>query len=74
MAEAGLNGANEKACNVAASIEPNVWVKDRKDIRVTFIEDDYRIMEEAAAFMAPKLKKKVDMRKYVSDRYAKSAK
>jgi len=74
MSEAGLKNANQEACNVAASIEPNLQVKNRGDIRVTFIEDDFRIMEEAAEFMAPKIKKKVDMRKYVSDRYAKNAK
>ena len=74
MAEAGLKNANQSACNVAASIEPNVQAKTRGDIRVTFVEDDFRIMEEAAEFMAPKLKKKVDMRKYVSDRYARNAK
>ena len=74
MKEAGLKGASEGACNDATSIEPNVWVKSRKDIRVTFIEEDYKIMAEAAEFMAPKIKKNVDMRKYVTDRYARGAK
>ncbi|MBU0485624.1 MAG: ABC transporter substrate-binding protein [Proteobacteria bacterium] len=74
MAEAGLQLATNQACDVAASIEPNVWVKNRGEIRVTFIEEDFKIMDEAAEFMAPKLKKKVDMRKYVSDLHARNAK
>ncbi|MBU0675522.1 MAG: ABC transporter substrate-binding protein [Proteobacteria bacterium] len=73
MAEAGLNGADQAACNVAASIEPNVHVTSRKEIRVTFTEDDFRIMAEAADFMAPKIKKTVDMKKYVSNTYAVGA-
>jgi NitT/TauT family transport system substrate-binding protein len=74
MAEAGLAGAEQAACNVAASIEPNVGAKSRNDIRVTFVDDDFKIMSEAAEFMAPKIKTLVDMRKYVSNDYAKQAK
>jgi len=74
MKEAGLKDANQEACNVAASIEPNVWVKSRGDIRVTFTEEDYAIMEQAAEFMAPKIKKKVDMRQFVTNKYAADAK
>lgn len=74
MEEAGLHDAGQEACNVAASIEPNVWAKSREEIRVTFTEDDYAIMEQAAEFMAPKIKKKIDMRKYVTNTYAADAK
>lgn len=73
MKEAGLKEANQKACNVAASIEPNVSAKSRSEIRVTLTEDDYKILEGAALFMAPKIKKQVDMRKYVTNRYAEKA-
>ena len=72
--EAGLKHAGQEACNVAASIEPNVWAKSRSDIRVTFTEEDYVIMEQAAEFMAPKIKKNVDMRKFVTNKYAADAK
>ncbi|MFH0783326.1 MAG: ABC transporter substrate-binding protein [Pseudomonadota bacterium] len=73
MKEAGLQEANQKACNVAASIEPNVSAKSRGEIRVTLSEDDYKILEGAALFMAPKIKKQVDMRKYVTNKYAEKA-
>lgn len=74
MEEAGLKDANQEACNAAASIEPNVSAKSRGDIRVTFTEEDYVIMEQAAEFMAPKIKKQVDMRKLVTNDYAAGAK
>lgn len=74
MAEAGLKGADQTACNVAASIEPNVAASDRSAIRVTLTEEDFAILDGAAAFMEPKLKKLVDMRKYVTNTYAASAK
>ncbi|THB77195.1 MAG: hypothetical protein D6B25_07505 [Desulfobulbaceae bacterium] len=74
MKEAGLKGADQKACNVAASIEPNVSAKSRSEIRVTLTDEDYVILEEAAEFMAPKIKKKVDMKKYVTNMYAEKAK
>lgn len=74
MEEAGLKDANQEACNVAASIEPNVSAKSRGDIRVTFTEEDFAIMAQAAEFMAPKIKKQVDMRKYVTNDYALGAK
>lgn len=74
MKEAGLKDSSQDACNVAASIEPNVRAEKRSDIRVTFIEEDYQIMDQAAEFMAPKMKKKVDMRAYVTNKYAINAK
>jgi len=73
MEEAKLKDVSSKACNVAASIEPNVWVKSRDKIRVTFIEEDFEIMKRAAEFMAPKLKQMVDMRKFVTNEYAAKA-
>ena len=72
-AEAGLAGADQTACNVAASIEPNLEAKSRQDIRVTFTDEDFAIMAQAAEFMAPKLKTMVDMRHYVDNEYAKNA-
>lgn len=70
MEEAGLKEASQEACNVAASIEPNLRATSRAEIRVTFSEEDFAIMEQAAEFMAPKIKKKVDMRQYISNDYA----
>lgn len=73
MEEARLQGVSSDACNVAASIEPNVWVKSRGEIRVTFIEEDFEIMRKAAEFLSPKLGTTVDMRRFVTDEYAKNA-
>ncbi len=73
MKEAGLQEANQKACNVAASIEPNVSAKSRGEIRVTLSEEDFKMLEDAAVFMAPKIKTQVEMRKYVTNRYAEKA-
>ncbi|NTV13070.1 MAG: ABC transporter substrate-binding protein [Desulfobulbaceae bacterium] len=74
MAEAGLSGADQTACNTAASIEPNLKAKKRAEMRVSFSDEDFKIMTEAAEFMAPKIKTLVDMRKYVSNEYVKGVK
>jgi ABC-type nitrate/sulfonate/bicarbonate transport system substrate-binding protein len=73
MREARLSGANLKACDIAASIEPNVWCKTRGEIRVTFIEEDFEIMQRGADFLVPKIKKRVNMRQFVSNKYANKA-
>ncbi|MEA2113424.1 MAG: ABC transporter substrate-binding protein [Patescibacteria group bacterium] len=69
IAEAQLKDADNKTCDIAASIELNVWAKERKDIRVSFIDEDYEIMQKGADFLQDKLGKKVDMRKFVSNKY-----
>jgi ABC-type nitrate/sulfonate/bicarbonate transport system substrate-binding protein len=69
MAEAHLQNADQKTCDLAASLEPNLKVKSRKDIRVSFTEDDFKALQSAADFLEPQLKKRVDMRKYVSNKY-----
>jgi len=74
MEEARLKGSDQKACDIAASIEPNVWCKSRSEIRVTFTSEDFKIMQRASDFLAPKLKKRVDMMQFVSNRYASNAK
>lgn len=69
MAEAHLQNADQKTCDLAASLEPNLKVKARKDIRVSFTEADFKALQSAADFLEPQLKKHVDMRKYVSNKY-----
>ena len=68
--EARLKDCNQKACNIAASIEPNVWCSSKKDIRVHFIEDDYKIIEEAAEFLSPRLGRLIKVRQFVTNKYA----
>ena len=74
MKEAGLKDADQKACDIAASIEPNLKAKERAAIRVSFTPDDFKILQGAADFMAAKIKKHIDMRKYVSNRYVSDLK
>ncbi len=74
MAEAKLRNSDQKSCDIAASIEPNVWVKSRKNIRVSFNKDDFKIMQRGADFLISKIKTRVDMKKFVTNEYAKHAK
>src|SRR3989339_711192 len=43
MQESRLNDIDQNACNIAASIEPNIKVEDRAKMRVYFIEEDFEI-------------------------------
>lgn len=60
---------------VCASIEPNISVTDEKDIRLSFTDDDYRIMQEAADFIYDEglVQEKVDMKQYVNLTYLDQA-
>ncbi|MBT7610072.1 MAG: ABC transporter substrate-binding protein [Bacteriovoracaceae bacterium] len=69
LEEAKLSSGSQSACNIAASIEPNLKSKNKKGIRVSFTTDDLRIIHEAALFMEPKLKKLVDIKKFVNNNY-----
>lgn len=69
MEEAQLKDADQSTCDLAASLEPNLKVKRTSDIRVSFNEDDFKIMQGAADFLEPQLKKHLDMRQYVSNKY-----
>lgn len=70
MEEAQLKNADQKACNIAASIEPNIWVKSRNDINVTFADEDFALMQKGADFIAPMVKKRIDMREFVTNEFA----
>ncbi len=72
MKEAQLKEANQKACELAASIEPNLKAKSRSDIRVSFNEDDFSVIQSAADFLQPQLKKRVDMKTFVNNKYTES--
>jgi len=39
------------ALEIASDIEPNLKVSSKEEIRISFIEDDYKIMQEAADFL-----------------------
>ncbi len=70
MAEAQLKTANQEACNIAASVEPNVSAHSRSEINVTFSEDDFILMQKGADFISQKLNERVDMRQYVTNKFA----
>jgi ABC-type nitrate/sulfonate/bicarbonate transport system substrate-binding protein len=70
MEEAQLKDATDDACNIAASIEPNVWVSSRDKIRVFFNEDDFIIMQRGADFIEKKTGAKVNMKHFVTNEYA----
>ncbi len=74
MEEAQLKDADQKTCDLAASLEPNLKAKKRSDIRVSFTEDDFATLQSAADFLEPQLKKHIDMRKFISNKYLSGVK
>lgn len=74
IADSKLNVADD-VLEMAASIEPNVSVTDKQDIRLDFTDDDYRIMQEAADFIYDQglVKEKIEMKKYVNLSYLNDA-
>ncbi len=69
LKEAQLQDADHKACTIASSIEPNLKVKKRADIRVSFSKEDFVTLQSAADFLQPSLNKQLDMKKFVSNRF-----
>lgn len=59
-----------KALDISASIEPNLE-NSNNEIRIGFIEDDYRIMQEAADFIFDQglIKTKINMKDYIDLSY-----
>src|SRR3989339_10344 len=74
MQESRLNDIDQNACNIAASIEPNIKVEDRAKMRVYFIEEDFEIMQRAADFIETKIGKRVNMKEFVNNIYVKDIK
>ena len=68
--EAQLADADQKACELAASLEPNLKAKNLKGIRVSFTEEDYALMQKGADFIAPKINKQISMKDFVNNTYA----
>ncbi|KKS25982.1 MAG: ABC-type nitrate/sulfonate/bicarbonate transport system, periplasmic component [Parcubacteria group bacterium GW2011_GWA2_42_11] len=70
IAEAGLADAGQEACNLAASLEPNLAAQSREEIRLAFTDDDYSLMQQGADFISAQIKQVVDMRHFVINQYA----
>lgn len=67
--ESKLTNTNANVFKIAAKFEPNLKVKDKSDISLSFSDDDFAIMQKGADFIEANLGKKVDMTKYVSNKY-----
>ncbi len=62
-----IPGLNDSIFKISAKFEPNL-IKENK-INIHFSEDDFKIMDEASVFVEKTVGKKVDMKKYVSNKY-----
>lgn len=71
LEEARLEGADAKALEIAAGIEPNMKVKKDKDIRVHFSDEDFSLMQKGADFVGESTGKKINMKDFVSNKYVK---
>jgi sulfonate transport system substrate-binding protein len=63
------------ALATASSIEPNMMATSKAEIRLDFIEDDYRIMQEAADFLLEQnmIQEKLEMKNFVNLSYLQKA-
>ena len=72
--ESGLD-ITPRALAISASMEPNLSVKTKQDIRIGFIDEDYSIMQEAADFLYKQklISEPVEMKEYVDLSYLQKA-
>lgn len=67
--EAQLANADQNACEIAASLEPNLKVKKETEIRVAFTNEDFELMQKGADFVEQKIGKKINMKNFVNNTY-----
>lgn len=74
IADSKLN-VNEAALKIAARVEPNLDVKSKKDIRLGFNDNDYKVLQEAADFIYDQslVKTKVNMIDHIDLSYLQLA-
>ncbi|MCK9186878.1 ABC transporter substrate-binding protein [Candidatus Gracilibacteria bacterium] len=70
--ESGLD-ITPRALEISASLEPNLKVISKDEIRIDFNDDDFAIMQEAADFIFDQglVDKKVEMKNFVNTTYIK---
>ncbi len=70
--ESGLD-ITPKALEISASLEPNLKVNSKDEIRIDFNDEDFAIMQEAADFIFNQglVDKKVEMKNFVNTTYIK---
>lgn len=71
MEEAKMTGVDSKALDIASSMEPNLKVKKDKDIKLTFTESDFALLQKGADFVGEMTGKKIQMKDFVSNNYVK---
>ena len=71
MEEAKFDVNNLKALELASSIEPNITVKNNKEIRMVFNDEDFLIMQKGADFIKKNTNKDINMKNFVTNDYAK---
>jgi ABC-type nitrate/sulfonate/bicarbonate transport system substrate-binding protein len=71
LEEAMLEGADSKALYISASLEPNMKVKNNKDISLTFSKEDFIMIQKSADYVGASLGKKINVKDFVSNKYAK---
>ncbi len=69
MKEANFSPEDSKALSIANTFEPNLKVKNKKDIKINFTDEDYSLMQRGADFVEKATKKKINMKDYVSNKY-----
>lgn len=63
--ESKFDDPEYKACAIAASIEPNLKVNSKEEIRLYFNEDDIMTLQKVVKFMEPSTKKMFDINDYI---------
>jgi ABC-type nitrate/sulfonate/bicarbonate transport system substrate-binding protein len=71
MEEAKMTGVDSKALDIASGLEPNLKVKKDKDIKLTFTESDFALLQKGADFVGEMTGKKIQMKDFVSNNYVK---
>lgn len=66
---------SQAALGIAASVEPNLKVKSKKDIRLGFNNEDYKVLQDAADFIYDQslVKTKVNMKDHIDLSYLQLA-
>jgi len=64
MTEAKIKGISHEACDKAASLEPNLKAKNKKDIRMTLNDEDIARLQRVAEFLG---KKNVDIKTFIRE-------
>jgi ABC-type nitrate/sulfonate/bicarbonate transport system substrate-binding protein len=74
LEESRLKGGDQKACELAAQLEPNLKATDRSAMSLTLSPEDLTRLKTVSSFLEPQIKKSVDVSKYIDDSAAKNLK